>query len=1345
MSAQVKQYIQQAIQQFNRRSLRENSLHLLATLGYESDRQIQLPNTPAAFLEYSDREGKFRREKALFDEWQSVEVLCQITDDEIRQSNQMILMDSAGKVIDDTIIESYLFMAIGLRGEQYPRTALAHITREVNRLFSMPVMVIFQHGPTLTLSIINRRLHKRDRSKDVLEKVTLIKDVRIADPHRAHLEILFDLSLNELHRVHDFSNFVGLHRAWQKTLDSSELNKKFFKEIADWYFWAVNEVTFPKEAGPDETRSATSVIRLITRLIFVWFLKEKGLVPDELFSKRKLDELLLWKDFNDSTYYKAILQNLFFATLNQEMNTKTKPDNRKFRGTSEKSRDQHHMIHNVYRYERYFKNSEAALAIFADIPFLNGGLFECLDRKVDGKQIRIDGFSDRTDNALRVPDELFFGGERQVDLNDIYGTSGKRYQVRGIIHILNKYKFTIAENTPIEEEIALDPELLGKVFENLLAAYNPETDTTARKQTGSFYTPREIVNYMVDESLLAYLETKLNQDQKPGFSEKPGFSDRLRHLFAYNEEPHQFDKTETAALIAAIDNINILDPACGSGAFPMGILHKLVFILGKLDPNNVQWKERQVEPLRRAIKDVMAISDSRIRSQAVQELEEQIAAIEEAFARNELDYGRKLYLIENCIYGVDIQPVAVQIAKLRFFISLVVDQRLEEGAENRGILPLPNLETKFVAANTLLGIEKPAQMALRNPEITAKEEELAEVRSKHFRARTPRTKEKYRAEDKRLRTEISKLLEKERNLRNEDVRRLAEWDPYNQNSSADFFDLEWMFGLEGGFDVVIGNPPYVRMELFKDLKPALSKLFPQVYTGRADLYVYFYARSLEILKKAGVLSFISSNKFMRSKYGEKLRKLLGNHTQINTVIDFGDASVFSAIAYPSIVILKKSPPDSNKFKALSWEPGLSVKDFEEVLGESQFHMPQLALTSEGWKLEQQGILNLVEKLYQAGRPLGEYIEGRLFRGIVSGLNEAFVIDNKTRQKLINEDPNSTEIIKQWLRGRDVDKWQVKRSKLYVIFMPRGIDISRYPAIENHLRIFKTRLENRATSHLHPWYEMQQPQMGCYIEYEEPKIIYPDIAKQPAFAYDESRSYITNTLYVIPTKDKYLLGILNSNVTNFFYNQISSQVRGDYLRFIAQYVSQIPIPKIPNPKPLERLVNEILETKQKDSMADVSALEREIDELVYDLYGLTSAEIALLEGRELTEAEEKQLASAEQAKKEGHSRDGSATPISAPPLLFTSQPPQGSFSEKRARLDTLTKQATPAAIQELTAALTDDNLTIRWQAAAALRAIGKQQAPQVTGILQSFLSQTDNPTAKEEATKLIKHLNASQDI
>jgi adenine-specific DNA-methyltransferase len=338
---------------------------------------------------------------------------------------------------------------------------------------------------------------------------------------------------------------------------------------------------------------------------------------------------------------------------------------------------------------------------------LNGGLFDCLDREnEDGKVLYADGFSRNPKKQSIVPDFLFFGAEEEYDLNKIYGTKNKRYTVHGLIDLLSHYKFTVSENTPIEEEVALDPELLGKVFENLLASYNPETQTTARKQTGSFYTPREIVNYMVDESLKAYLEQALtanldvsSEDAKVG----------LDILFAYTENEHAFTDGEKTVLIRAIDTCKIFDPACGSGAFPMGVLHKMVHILHKLDPKNEQWKQRQIDKVDKLIEEARDIPDSASREQVIAGLEQNQQDIEDAFGSNELDYGRKLYLIENCIYGVDIQPIAVQIAKLRFFISLVIDQKKQPDKENFGIRALPNLETKFVAANTLIGLERLGQ------------------------------------------------------------------------------------------------------------------------------------------------------------------------------------------------------------------------------------------------------------------------------------------------------------------------------------------------------------------------------------------------------------------------------------------------------------------------------------------------------------------------------------------------------------------------------------------------------------------------------------------------------------
>ena len=250
---------------------------------------------------------------------------------------------------------------------------------------------------------------------------------------------------------------------------------------------------------------------------------------------------------------------------------------------------------NLYRYESLFRESEEdALANFADIPFLNGGLFECLDRTEEGtnKKLYLDGFSRTVKKRAVVPDRLFFDGGETADLSAAYGDKKhKAEKVTGLIQILNRYKFTIVENTPIDQEIALDPELLGKVFENLLASYNEETKTTARKQTGSFYTPRPIVDYMVDESLKAHLARALIEKAR---MKEPDVLAGLDLLFAYTEKQHPFISAEVDCLITAIDTVKVLDPACGSGAFPMGVLHKLVYILGKVDPDNNRWKQTQL-------------------------------------------------------------------------------------------------------------------------------------------------------------------------------------------------------------------------------------------------------------------------------------------------------------------------------------------------------------------------------------------------------------------------------------------------------------------------------------------------------------------------------------------------------------------------------------------------------------------------------------------------------------------------------------------------------------------------------------------------------------------------------
>ncbi|MGB9683130.1 MAG: Eco57I restriction-modification methylase domain-containing protein, partial [bacterium] len=705
----------------------------------------------------------------------------------------------------------------------------------------------------------------------------------------------------------NFSSFEGIKEAFSV----EPVTKEFYFELQDWYFWAMDKVKFPEDYKySDDTkkdkklRNATSLIRLITRIIFIWFLKEKGLVPEKLFNKEMLKEIV--KDFaksGSSNYYNAILQNLFFATLNQ------KTEERKFaiEGDFDANKKEYG-VKNLYRYrDKFLISKEEVLELFRDIPFLNGGLFDCLDKENDTeKVIYIDGFSRNPKKQTIIPDYLFFqGNEEGIDSSPY--SLGTNKPVRGLIEILKSYNFTVDESSIIDQEIALDPELLGKVFENLLACYTPETTITARKATGSYYTPREIVDYMVEESLYEYLRTHFPEIEE----------DKIRLLLSYSDETPELSDKEKKRIIKAIDEIKILDPACGSGAFPMGILHRMVNILQKLDPTNNYWRELQFEKAFKASEEVFREPDKDKR-------EEMLKDINEAFdeSMNYPDYARKLYLIENCIYGIDIQPIAIQISKLRFFISLILDQKVDKNKDNFGIKPLPNLETKFVSANTLIGLEKPKQISFGIDIIRKEQERLKHFRHKYFTAKTRKQKLDYQREDKRLRQEIAEKL-KEAGFPEETAEKIANFDIFDQNASANWFDPEWMFGISvtepsrfvdnrsedtsvtSGFDIVIGNPPYVRQEKIKELKPIFQKQGYKVFVSTADLYTYFYEKGYDLLCPEGILCFISSNKWMRAKYGEKLRKFLKENTKVLTLIDFGGYPVFKQTVDTNIILFQK--------------------------------------------------------------------------------------------------------------------------------------------------------------------------------------------------------------------------------------------------------------------------------------------------------------------------------------------------------------------------------------------------------------------------------------------------------
>ena len=1183
---------------------------LLAALGYESERTLpeQTGNPHELIGDLPDTKAK----REFLRKSDTVHLIFQITDSELGQAS-LFVEDK----VDPGQLQSYVFIAVALQGDDYSRTSLARMTRLLNKQFPMPVMVLFGYGAEesqrLSIAIINRRRHRRDKDKEVLGKVTLIHEINMASPHRGHLDILDSFSIARLKKHQSINNFDTLHAAWEEVFNVQLLNKRFYRQLSDWYFWALSLVQFPDDVEKDaKKRNATSLIRLLTRLIFCWFLKEKGLIPSRLFQEDTLGRILKSLKPGESTFYHAILQNLFFATLNQKMGTDNNGNpRRKFAkdGGFPTNRN-NHGLYNLYRYESLFQEGEeAALEEFADIPFLNGGLFECLDHENENSKVQyVDGFSRNPRKQARVPNELFFGEVRTVDLSEPYADKTcKNQRVGGLIPILNAYKFTIVENTPVDQEIALDPELLGMVFENLLASYNPETQTTARKQTGSFYTPRPIVDYMVDESLKAHLAATLTRDAAMGAADA---STGLEILFTYTEKEHPFNPPEVKALIQAIDNCKILDPACGSGAFPMGVLHKLVFILQKLDPENEQWKQRQIETAEK-------IADSQARDSAIQ-------AIERDFAENELDYGRKLYLIENCLYGVDIQPIAIQIAKLRFFISLVCDQKVNRDNDNHGIQALPNLETRFVAADTLIGLPSQlGQMGFHQSSIVLElEKKLKNLRHQHFAATTRRKKIELQGKDKECREALADELfrgavyesgNRSRAPTQNYTRMLADWDPYNATAVAKFFDSKWMFSLDS-FHLVIGNPPYIQLQ--KDggkLANSYQDLGYKTFARTGDIYQLFYEKGCGLLGQKGVLCYITSNSWLKAKYGEKTRQFFSENHTLLRLLEMGKNIFDNAIVDTNIIILCQGK---------SSESALAV-DMDRLSDKTFPPKPSLwaSIKPQGgkaWMVMSPIEQSIMEKMERIGTPLKDW-DISIYRGVLTGLNEAFIVDNATREALIAQDPASADLLKPILRGRDIKRYRADWKELWLIDTHNGyadvkpINVNNYPVIKAHLNRFWSKLAKRQDKGYTP-YNLRN--CAYHEEFMRDKLVWIGLdGNEGRFAYDDQNLFCANTAFLMTGKSmKYLCALLNSRLVTWFMQMISLNSGMGVTRWIRFTVENIPIPQIisSQQEPFINLLNKLFNFSDENMKIKHIETEEKISELIYELYEMDKSEIRFIE-------------------------------------------------------------------------------------------------------------------------------------
>ena len=990
------------------------------------------------------------------------------------------------------------------------------------------------------------------------------------------------------------------------------LTKEFYQELSDWYAWAIKIIRFPNDLNDktdDDKFNNESTIRLITRLIFVWFLKQRHLVPDEFFDEQYIAANLiegfnphamadLFGKSNESKYYKAILQNLFFAMLNSPITPEggTELSERHFRnGRSDYDNNK------LMRYESYFKNPQ----LFVDlanrtVAFLNGGLFDCLDEKDKG--LYYDGFSDReaVKKALIVPDYLFFGEEvgKNIDLSEWYGDKKKKkVSARGIIDILKRYNFTVEENTPFDQEVSLDPELLGKVFENLLASYNPETQTTARKQTGSFYTPREIVQYMVDESLVAHLKRTVGDE----------LEEQYRQLIRYTDEEVLLTDAQRKQIMQSLYHCKVLDPACGSGAFPMGMLQQMVHILNRIDPDNEMWKEMMLN---------VAIDETSeaYRTASSDERREMIADIERSFDEsvNRPDYARKLYLIENCIYGVDIQPIAIQISKLRFFISLVVDQKANDNpAENFGIRPLPNLEAKFVAANTLIGLDKKDSSLFDTPEILAKKEELKIAKHKIFGAKTVRTKRKYKEAVNRIRQEIAELLRSMGAIRESEAAVLASWDMFDQNASSPFFDPEWMFDVKEGFDIVIGNPPYINISLLGNIQNVLKTQYSAIHTGYNDLMYYFIYKGINLLNSTGVLTLITSNYFLGNEYAKKLRLFLNN--KLETLINFCDARIFESASVHTAISFSYKINKSESIKFYSFKK----KHVDRLILNNDYSFCELYRNniSDTWVVANLDSSSILNKMRINSVLLGEISE--IEKGSTSGKNKIFTMP---LVYAINKRLES-EIIRRTVKNSDIHKYIIKDRKQVLIYIDKNTIIENYPNIYAYLLTYKDELSerNEVAKGLYPWFRFERPRNKKVFDAPE-KIVVPYRAEHNRFAYDNEQYFNDggDIRAIVLTQDskysiKFILGLLNSQLLDWFYGFIGKS-KGKMREYFNKPLSEIPIIRATNVQQhsIINLVDTILAAKRTDPNADTSLEERQIDLLVYHLYGLTYDEVLIVD-------------------------------------------------------------------------------------------------------------------------------------
>lgn len=885
------------------------------------------------------------------------------------------------------------------------------------------------------------------------------------------------------------------------------------------------------------------------------------------------------------------------------------------------------------------QNRPAEMARWQHIPYLNSSLFEV--SALERKTLRISNLSDSTTLNLFPGTVLKDDQGRREQGNKPLPT------LHYLLRFLDAYNFSSEGGGEIREDnkSLVSAKVLGLFFEKI----NGYRD-------GSVYTPGYITEYMCRVSLRELIIQRFNE----AFSiEASDWNELCNWAYA-----NTFKNEVRLKANGVINSLRICDPSVGSGHFLVSVLNELLACKSEL---RVLGDEQKAIPVNIVVtEDEITIQDVLLN----EPFQYKADSAGEKLRIQRVLFHEKQYLIENCLFGVDINPNSVKICCLRLWIELLKHAYYH----NDELQTLPNLDINIKEGNSLLsrvplrseltdpkmqrlvneyrgwvqdyknttnrevkyGLElkiKEAVSKIKEPlrKTDPRRKQLEKLSAELYLAAQPRlldtplTAKQQEQEKKRLQKLEAEVEALNLELRQEEeslmYRKAMEWRfafPEVLNEVGDFT----------GFDFVVGNPPYIRQEELGELKVPLARDF-EVFAGTADMYQYFFELGLRLCKPNGQMAYIVANKWMLAAYGEALRRFLDRQTVLQ-IVDFGDLPVFdAATTYPCIIRIRplQHSPEHEfpicKVKTLKYETNL-----EDYITENQRPTLQAGLKAESWILADKATLALLDKLGIKGMPLGEYVKGKIYYGIKTGYNKAFVIDAATRAQLIAEDAKSAEVIKPFLAGKDIKRYQKPQSDKFLIFTRRGIDIERYPAIKRHLEAFRTGLEPRPKDWKpktryetwpgrkpgsYPWYEIQDS-IDYWQEFEKPKIIYPNILRQPEFCIDKESLYTNQKCFIIGVEDYALLAILNSSVIFFLMRHILPKLRGDFYEPSSVFFTKFPIPHIPATanKELSKLSKAVM--KQLAESKDTTALEQTIDQLVYQLYDLTEEEVRLVEGQ-----------------------------------------------------------------------------------------------------------------------------------